>query len=159
MQQRPGDLDAPHLPARQIAHLVAGAVGERNLLQHLTGAPARLARPDPMQRRVIDEILLDREVEVERARLEHDADQPQRRARRGGNVVAEDADGTALDGIEARDEGKQRALAGAVEAEEDGKGRRLDGERNVPQRLARPIGVAQALDRQGGWPISRMTGS
>jgi hypothetical protein len=40
-----------------------------------------------MQRRVVDQILRDREVEVERARLEHDADAAERLARRAGSIA------------------------------------------------------------------------
>src|SRR5262245_53998545 len=98
---------------------------------------------------MIDEVLLDRQVEIERARLEHDADQPQRRPGRAGNVVSEDADGAALDGIQARDQGEQRALSRAVEAEQDREARRRNRERDVLERLTRPIGVAQAFDGQG----------
>jgi len=37
-----------------------------------------------------------REIEVERARLEHDAQQPQRFARRKTDVMTEDADASGL---------------------------------------------------------------
>ena len=47
MQQRPGDLDAAHLSAGQIAHLVVGAVGEGDLRQHLARARACSRLPMP----------------------------------------------------------------------------------------------------------------
>src|SRR5262249_61750615 len=84
VQQRAGDLDAPQLAAGQVAHLVVGAVAQRDPLQYFSGPPARLARPAAMYRPMIDEGLLDRQVEVERARLDRGADQPPRRARAPG---------------------------------------------------------------------------
>ena len=49
-------------------------------------------RRDAVQGGVIEQVLRHREIEIERARLEHDAEQPQRLARRAADVVAEDAD-------------------------------------------------------------------
>ena len=92
VQQRARDLDAPHLAAGEVAHLVVRAVGKRDPRQHLVGAGARRARPDAVQRGVIGEVLRDREIEIERARLEHDAELAQRRARLALHVMAEDAD-------------------------------------------------------------------
>ncbi len=92
VQQRARDLDPPHLAAREIAHLVAGAIGKPDARQHLGGAHARLAPADAVQGGVIQQVLHHREIEVERARLEHDAEEPQRLARRARDVMAEDAD-------------------------------------------------------------------
>ena len=44
MQQRAGDLDPPHLAAREIAHLVAGAVGHADAVEHLARCARRVSR-------------------------------------------------------------------------------------------------------------------
>ena len=126
MQQRARDFQPPHLAAREIAHLAAGAVGKPDPRQHLAAAQARFAPGDAVQGGVIEQVLRHREVEIERARLEHHAQQPQRFARRTADVVAEDADAPGLNAEQPRDQREQRALAGAVEAEQ----RRETGRRN-----------------------------
>ena len=82
VQQRAGDLQPPHLAAGEVAHLAAGAVGEPDARQHFVAAQARLAPADAVQGGVIEQVLRHREVEIERTRLEHDAEQPQRFAGR-----------------------------------------------------------------------------
>ena len=76
VQQRAGDLDAPHLAARQAARLVVQAVAHLDLREQRVDAPPRLGRADAVQRGMVGEVLVDAEIEVERARLEHDAEPP-----------------------------------------------------------------------------------
>jgi len=81
MQQRPRDFQPPHLAAREVAHLAAGAIA----------SPMRVST-SPLRRRASrrschagrrdKQVLRHRQVEIERARLEHDAQQPQRLAGR-----------------------------------------------------------------------------
>ena len=52
--------------------------------QHGIDAPARLGGADAVQRGMVGEVLVDAEVEIERARLEDDAEAPQRLARARG---------------------------------------------------------------------------
>ena len=148
MQQRAGDLEPPHLAAGEIAHLAAGAIGKPDPRQHLIAARARLAPADAVQGCVIEQVLHHREVEVERARLEHHAQQPQRLARRASDVVTENADAAALNSEQPRDQREQRALAGAIETEQRGEARRRHGEFDVDQGAARAVGMADAVDRQ-----------
>jgi hypothetical protein len=51
---------------------------------------------------MIGQVLDDREIEVEGARLEYDTDHAQRFARPPFDIMAENADMTALDRVEAR---------------------------------------------------------
>ena len=95
---------------------------------------------------MVGEVLVDAEVEVERARLEDDAEPPQRLARRAADVVAEDADRAVARVVEMADQREQRRLAGAVEAEQDGEGGRRDREGHVVQRPLRAIGMADRGD-------------
>ena len=55
-------------------------------------ARARLAAADAMQRGVIDEVLLDRNIDIERARLEHDAELAERRAGLARDIPTIDRD-------------------------------------------------------------------
>ena len=89
------------------------------------------APADAVQGGVIEQVLRHREIEIERARLEHDAEQPQRLAGRAADVVAENADASVLDAEQPRDQREQRALAGAVEAEQRGEARRRHREVDV----------------------------
>ena len=150
MQQGAGDLDAPHLAAGQIAHLVVRAVRERNTGEHVSSARPALLRADTVQRRVVGQVLDDREIEVESARLEHHPDHAQRFTRGAFDVMAENPDPTALDRVEARHQREQRALSGSVEPQENCEGRGRDREADVIESLASAVAMAHALDRDRG---------
>jgi hypothetical protein len=128
VQECPCDLDATHLTAREIAHLVVGAVAERDAFEKLPCACLCLAAADAVQGGVIGEVLHDRQVEIQGARLEHDADKAQRFARSMDNVVLEHRDAASLRAVEPRDEGEQRAFAGAVKPQQHGEAGGLNGE-------------------------------
>src|SRR5438105_2785643 len=115
MQQGPRDLEPAHLPAGEIAHLAAGALGKADALEQFGGSRASLAPADPVQRCVIEQVLRQRQIEIERARLEYDAEQPQRLARRAADIVPENADTAGLDAEQPRHKREQRALARAIE--------------------------------------------
>ena len=89
VQQRAGDLDAPQLAAGEMARLVARAVGEPDALRSDVCRAPRARGADAVQRAVIGEVLLDREIEVERAALEDDAETAQRLAGVARDVAAE----------------------------------------------------------------------
>src|SRR5947208_15081781 len=76
MQQRPRDFQPPHLAAREVAYLAAGAVRKPDALQDFVAAQACLAFRDAVQGGVIEQVLRYREVEIERAGLEYHAEQP-----------------------------------------------------------------------------------
>ncbi len=126
VQERAGDLDPPRLAARELADAVFQPVGKPHPSDEGAGAGAGLARGHALQRALIQHVLLDAEVGVERAALEHDAEFGERRAALPRHVVPEDADRARPAGVEMGDDGKERALARAVQAEQDGEGRRLN---------------------------------
>ncbi len=64
MQQGARDFQPPHLAAREVAHLAAGAVGKADAREHFTGTQARLPPIDAVQGSMIQQILRDREIEV-----------------------------------------------------------------------------------------------
>ena len=145
MQQSAGDLDPPHLAARQSAHRILGAVGQFDLLQCGKCALARLAPADAVQRGVIEQIVHDGDVEIERARLKHHAQQTQRPARLTRYAMTEHLDRSVPRVVEPRDQREQRGLAGAVQAEQRGKARLRHGQADVLQCLARSVGVADVV--------------
>ena len=124
MQQCARDLDPARLAARERPHLVVGAIGKSDLGQRLARAGAALAPAHALQRGVIGEVLRQRQIAVETAALEHDAELPQRRRGVPAHVVAEDADLAADIVVEARRQGEQRRLAGAVRPEQHDEARR-----------------------------------
>src|SRR5579863_9695569 len=75
VQERPRDLDPPHLTAGKEAHLVACSVGETDAGKLDRPALPRLTRADAVQCPVVGEVLRDAEVRIERALLKHDAEQ------------------------------------------------------------------------------------
>src|SRR5215470_15386281 len=100
---------------------------------------------------MVGQVLQDGEIEVEGARLEDHAEQPQGLARGARDVMPENPDLAALDRVEPHDQREQCALAGAVEAEQHGEGRRRQREGHVVEGPAGTITVADALydDRLG----------
>ncbi|OWK40120.1 hypothetical protein PSOLE_37780 [Pseudomonas oleovorans subsp. oleovorans] len=101
-----------------------------------------------MQRGMIGEVLLHREVEIQRALLEHHAELTQRLAWLLAQAVAEDADIALLQVVQAGEQGDQRGLAGAVGAEQgtEAAWRQIEGQ--VVERLAGTIGETDAAHLQ-----------
>lgn len=149
MQQGARNLKAPHLTSREVAHLVPSAVSKTDAGQLLAGAGERLAFTDAMQGRVVHEILRDREIEIESARLEHHAEHAQSFPRIAPNVVTEDANVPRLDIKQSRDEREKGAFAGAVKPKQRCEGCRCDREAHIFERLAATIEMAHAFDRKG----------
>src|SRR4051812_41632945 len=102
----------------------------------------RLDRADPVQRRVVAQVLHDREIEIERPRLEYDAELAQRSAGLAFHIMAEYADATRENRIEPRDQGEERAFPRTIEAEQSHKRSGLNGERHIIERLPQPVSVA-----------------
>jgi len=148
VQQCASDLDAAHLPAREVAYLVVSAIGERDLREHISRAGTRLILADAVQRCMIGEVLRDRQIKVERARLEYDAEQTQRRTRLAPHIMTKDADASGADRIEPGDQREQRALAGAIQPKQRDEAPGRDRERHIVERLARAVEVADAFDRK-----------
>jgi hypothetical protein len=95
---------------------------------------------------MVGQVLVDGEIEVERARLEYYAQPPQRFAGGTANIVAEDADRAVARVVEVADQGEQRRLAGSVEAEKHGESSGRDREGNVVERPLRTVGMADRGD-------------
>ena len=148
MQQGAGDLDTPRLAAGQSAHLLVGAIREADDGQGLLGALSGLAAPDAVQRGVVHEVLGQREILVERARLEDDTEALQGRARPPAHVVAQNADLARDVVVETRDEREERRLAGAVETEQHGEGAARDRDGDVVEHEVVAEAVAHSVDHQ-----------
>ena len=78
MQQTAGDLDPAPMAAIQRTHPLADALLHVEIGQRAQHALVGLFPLEPAQRREIAQVLLDREVEVERRLLEHDAERSER---------------------------------------------------------------------------------
>ena len=146
MQQRAGDLDAPCLSARKVAHLLAGAVGEADELQSTLRALAGFATANAVQRAVIEQVLPQRQVEIQRPALKHDAEALQRCRGAAPDVVPENADLAGDVVVEAGDQREQRRLAGAVEAQEHDEAATRNLERHVVESEILTEGVTDVLD-------------
>ena len=104
------------------------------------------ARAHVVQRALIEHVLLDAEIGVERAALEDDAELGERRAALPCHVMAKNADGARPAGVAMGDDGKERALARAVEAEQNRERRGRDRKTHVVEGLPGAIGVRDMLD-------------
>src|SRR6202042_3753952 len=65
VQERPRDLDPPHLTAGKESHLVAGPVSETDASKLDRPALARLPRADAMQGPMVGKVLRDAEIGIE----------------------------------------------------------------------------------------------
>src|SRR5215831_14155191 len=110
VQQATGDLDPAALAAAQPADLVAKLIGEAHPVDFLAAPARRLAMRHTMQGGMVEQVLLDREVEVEGWLLKDDADLPQ--ALRGllADIQAKDTDDAFALEVEPGSEGEQRRL-------------------------------------------------
>ena len=101
--------------------MMSDGAQNRGVLQPIQAA--RNARANAMQRCMVSEVLHHREIEIERARLEYDAEEPQCGAGLTLDIVAKDGDAAGANRIEPAHEREQRAFAGTVEAEQGDKAR------------------------------------
>src|SRR5262245_5125087 len=101
-----------------------------------------------MKGRVIHQVLHDREIEIERARLEHDTENAQGFPGGPLHIVAKDSDAAMLRGIQPGYQRKECALAGSVETKQYGKCRRFDSECHIIERAPFAIGMADGLNRK-----------
>jgi hypothetical protein len=141
VKQRPGDLNPALLAAGEIADLLAGAVGEPRALQLDPGTLAPEPGGQPVEAGVIGEVLADGKLQVERARLEHDAEPAQRLGRLAADVIAEHGDAAGATVVEPGDQRKQRRLARAVQAEQGAEAPLPDAEAHIVKGPARAEGM------------------
>ena len=92
MQQRAGDLDASAVAAVEFTHLAAAPFAELLALQLEFDAFIRQGPRHAVQGGVVAQVLLDGQVQVQRALLEHHAEAGERLARRLAQAEAGDAD-------------------------------------------------------------------
>src|SRR5947208_2668929 len=118
VEQGAGNLDPAHLTAGEAANLVAAAIRKPEPRQQLARPLAALGGGDAVECRVIGQVLHDRQIEIESARLEDHAKPPQGLAGCARNIMAEYLDPAFACVVETGDEGKERRFAGAIEAEE-----------------------------------------
>src|SRR6478735_5437011 len=126
MQQRADNLDASHLAAGKSAHLLLEPVAHIDGAKQLVDTLARNSRSNAVEGGVVEEILPDAEVQIERAGLKDDAKASQRRSGVSIYILAEDAYAAGAGRKQMADERKQRRLAGAVKTEQHGESRWLD---------------------------------
>lgn len=91
MQQRAGDLDASAVTAVEFTHLAAAPFAELLALQLEFDAFIRQGPRHAVQGGVVAQVLLDGQVQVQRALLEHHAEAGERLARRLAQTEAGDA--------------------------------------------------------------------
>lgn len=145
MQERARNLQPPHLPAGQIAHLAAETFRKVDARKQFVRALPRNVPAYAMQGGMVEKVLRNREIEVERARLKHHAHAAQGFAGVALDVVAEDPDVPGLHAEQAGNDRKQGALAGTIKSEQRRKASGANGEADIVERLAGPVVVADAL--------------
>src|SRR3546814_1691359 len=111
-----------------------------------------------MQRGMICKVLIDAEIEIERAGLEHDPKPAKGFARLPVDVVAEDTDCAMASIVEMADQREKRGLAGAVEAEQDSEAAARDGKGYIGEDLLGGVGMAEVRNHQCGGPDRNFSG-
>ena len=91
MQERPRDLDPPHLTAGKESHLVAGPVSKTDAGELDRSSLASLTRADAVQRAMVSKVLRDAKVGIKRALLKHDPEQRESSTAIARDVATEDA--------------------------------------------------------------------
>ena len=91
VQERPRDLDPPHLTAGKEAHLVACPVGETHAGELDRSSLASLASADAVQGAMVSEVLRDAKVGIKRALLKDDPELRESSAAIARDVATENA--------------------------------------------------------------------
>src|SRR5260221_11505433 len=139
MQESACVSDVSPLPAAQRSHLVATGFSKMDAAEFGRDPRFASAARNSVQRRMVAQVLLDREIKVESRLLEDDA-----HARESGGGVMfnrrpNHLDRAAAARVETRDQGEEGALAGPVEPEQHRAIARSDRERYIPQGLTRAV--------------------
>ena len=144
------DLDAAAMTAVQRAHPLADALRHVERLERRQHALVGVFALQSSERREIAQILLDREIEIERRLLEHDAERAERLRTPFGGRLAANLD-TAFGRVEQPgDEREQRRLAGAVRPEQRRDLAGIDLEAHIVERLLGPVPIGDVLDGEDG---------
>src|ERR1700730_12391035 len=99
---------------------------------------------------MVEQVLVDREVEIQGRLLEHDPQLSQALQHPLANVHAKDANCSLALGIEPGGEREERRLPGAVQPEQHGKITGRDRERDVVQYAPWAEPVPESLNRECG---------
>jgi hypothetical protein len=150
VQKRARDLEASHLPPREVPHLVACPVCEADLGKPLLRHGPGRAPADAMQGGMIEQVLAQAEIEVEGARLEHDAELRQGRGALAAHVEAQDPDRSGGAVMKPGDQREQGRLAGSIETKESREGTGRNLKIDAIEGLARPEGVAHVANAERG---------
>ena len=148
MQKRPRYFQSPHLPAGEVAYLAASPFGKPNTRQHFIRSDSGLTGPDAMECGVIEQILGDREIKIQRSWLKYHAHAAERRAGLFFNIVTENADTPTLQTEQARNDREQCAFASAVETKQRRKASRCDRQADVIECLSGTVTVTHLFDQQ-----------
>src|ERR1700722_10304976 len=106
VQERPRDLDPPHLTAGKEAHLVAGPVSETHAGELDRSSLASLAVADAVQGAVVSKVLRDAKVGIKRALLKDDPKLSESRAAVARDVATENAHSSRPAHIKVRNHGE-----------------------------------------------------
>src|SRR5260370_9247871 len=107
---------------------------------------------------MVEQVLVDREVEIQGRLLEHDPHLSQALQHPLADVHPKDADRSLALSIEPGGEREERRLPGAVQPQEHGKITGCDREGDVVQYPPLAESVPESLDREGGnWAHRRRT--
>ena len=153
VQQRAGQFHTAFLAAGECADAFGAAAQQIDAGEFFFDPYSGFGARHAVEGRVVIEILFDREIEIERGLLEHDAQCGQGRERGAFDIVAEHCDLAVACAVEPRDEGEQRGFAGPVQAEQDGEIAGLHGKVHILQHAALAERVGEVFDRQRRLPI------
>ena len=114
VQQGPHDFHPPHLPAAELPDFLVAVFLQPQSAQFLCAALLGVCAVDSVERGEVQEVLLNGQVHVQRALLEHHAKLFESYGGVGADVMSKNANGTGMRIVKAGDQGEQRGLARAI---------------------------------------------
>src|SRR5206468_234217 len=140
MEDRPADGQPLDHPPRERPHRLVGPPSHADGIQHLVDPLAA----DPVEARVVAEVLPAGQVPVEERLMPEQADSPPDRPVLLGQPVAEHADRSLVGAQQTGQDPQQRRLPGSVGAEDDERRPALEAERDVGEGGPLPVAPLEA---------------
>ena len=140
VQKGARNLHPPHLAARKLRDAIRQAIGEIDAREGRSERVSASRRPMPCSAAWYKGSAAPN-VDVQRARLENDAELAERRARLPRDVMAVNRNAALPRRIKASDQCEQCRFASAIQTQEEGERTRCDGEADRLERASRAIAM------------------
>src|SRR5690606_5027714 len=148
VEQGAGNFDPPAMAAIELSHSAFAPLNKLLALQFLLDAFVGQKAWHTVQSRVIAQVLLDAQVQIQGALLEYHTQAPQGFPRLRAQAETSHADFALLQFVKLGEQGDQRGFACAIGAEQGSETPCRCAKADVTQCLSITIGEAEVLDLQ-----------